>query len=48
MRRQGTLDLEDPNMEGVPDIYDVGVVLTPDHENICGTAEQTRPETATS
>ena len=25
---QGTLDLEDPNMDGVLDIYDLGVVIT--------------------
>jgi hypothetical protein len=25
---QGTLDLKDPNMDGVPDIYDLGVVIT--------------------
>lgn len=25
---QGTLDLKDPNMDGVLDIYDLGVVIT--------------------
>ena len=25
---QGTLDLQDPNMDGVLDIYDLGVVIT--------------------
>jgi hypothetical protein len=25
---QGTLDLPDPNMDGVLDIYDLGVVIT--------------------
>jgi hypothetical protein len=25
---QGTLDLKDPNMDGILDIYDLGVVIT--------------------
>lgn len=37
---QGTLDLADPNMDGVLDIYDLGVVITHLITRISGKAQQ--------
>jgi hypothetical protein len=41
---QGTLDLKDPNMDGVLDIYDLGVVITNLIAKISG-QEQRKPAT---
>ncbi len=38
---QGTLDLQDPNMDGVLDIYDLGVVVTHLISKLSGEAGKT-------